>query len=63
MGTIRIFMTPVFDDNGNRMSFNDQRKLMIELDKFTQASKLSLLLNIQSIEKQLPNEVTEYLFQ
>ncbi|XP_068623413.1 phenoloxidase subunit 1-like [Battus philenor] len=36
IGTVRIFMAPIIDDNGSPMSFEDQRKLMIELDKFTQ---------------------------
>ncbi|XP_045539195.1 phenoloxidase subunit 1-like [Papilio machaon] len=39
MTTVRIFMAPVFDDNGNTMTFDVQRKLMIELDKFTQSLK------------------------
>ncbi|XP_030032401.1 phenoloxidase subunit 1 isoform X2 [Manduca sexta] len=37
MGTVRIFMAPKVDDNGQPMSFNKQRRLMIELDKFSQA--------------------------
>ncbi|XP_050679709.1 phenoloxidase subunit 1 isoform X2 [Leptidea sinapis] len=36
MGTVRIFLAPTMDDAGNRLAFRDQRRLMIELDKFTQ---------------------------
>lgn len=35
MGTCRIFLTPVNDERGTPLSFEDQRKLMIEMDKFT----------------------------
>ncbi|CAH2052543.1 unnamed protein product, partial [Iphiclides podalirius] len=35
-GTVRIFMAPTLDENGSPLSFEDQRRLMIELDKFTQ---------------------------
>ncbi|XP_045539351.1 phenoloxidase subunit 1 [Papilio machaon] len=35
-GTVRIFMAPTVDENGAPLSFEDQRRLMIELDKFTQ---------------------------
>ncbi|XP_068623411.1 phenoloxidase subunit 1-like [Battus philenor] len=35
-GTIRIFMAPVSDENGSPLPFDEQRRLMIELDKFTQ---------------------------
>lgn len=34
-GTVRIFIAPKYDENGRNLSFNDQRKLMIEMDKFT----------------------------
>ncbi|KAL7300486.1 hypothetical protein TKK_0006488 [Trichogramma kaykai] len=34
-GTVRLFMAPKFDETGRQMSFNDQRMLMIEMDKFT----------------------------
>lgn len=33
-GYVRIFMAPRLDERGRQMSFNDQRKMMIELDKF-----------------------------
>ncbi|XP_013143832.1 PREDICTED: phenoloxidase subunit 1-like [Papilio polytes] len=35
-GTVRIFLAPITDEKGNKFTFNDQRKLMIELDKFSQ---------------------------
>ncbi|XP_039745914.1 phenoloxidase subunit 1 [Pararge aegeria] len=37
MGTVRIFMAPILDEGGNQLSFDEQRRLMIELDKFTEA--------------------------
>ncbi|CAH2052547.1 unnamed protein product, partial [Iphiclides podalirius] len=35
MGTFRIFMAPTINENGSPLSFEEQRKLMIELDKFS----------------------------
>lgn len=37
MGTARIFLSPKFDERGIEMQFRDQRKLMIEMDKFVVA--------------------------
>ncbi|KAG8238333.1 hypothetical protein J437_LFUL018618 [Ladona fulva] len=34
VGTVRIFLSPKFDERGTPMSFRDQRHLFIELDKF-----------------------------
>lgn len=34
-GTVRIFVAPKFDEKGRSLSFNEQRMLMIEMDKFT----------------------------
>ncbi|KPJ13408.1 Phenoloxidase subunit 1 [Papilio machaon] len=36
MGTVRIFMAPIADEAGNKFPFNEQRRLMIEMDKFSQ---------------------------
>ncbi|XP_049879264.1 phenoloxidase subunit 1 isoform X1 [Pectinophora gossypiella] len=36
MGMFRIFMAPTQDENGSPLSFEEQRQLMIELDKFQQ---------------------------
>nr|AII22868.1 prophenoloxidase [Antheraea pernyi] len=36
MGTVRIFIAPIFDETGQALPFDQQRRLMIELDKFTQ---------------------------
>jgi len=36
MGTVRIFMAPTVGEDGKPLLFVDQRRLMIELDKFTQ---------------------------
>ena len=33
-GMVRLFMAPKFDDRGRQMPFRDQRRLMIEMDKF-----------------------------
>ena len=38
MGTFRIFIAPVLDENNQQLPFEEQRRLMIELDKFSQAS-------------------------
>ncbi|XP_058804269.1 uncharacterized protein LOC131671673 [Phymastichus coffea] len=35
MATVRIFMAPKFDQSGRQLSQNEQRMLMIEMDKFT----------------------------
>lgn len=34
-GTVRLFMGPRTDEKGNNIPFGDQRRWMIELDKFT----------------------------
>ncbi|KAG8238622.1 hypothetical protein J437_LFUL018540 [Ladona fulva] len=34
IGTVRIFLAPKFDERGQPMLFNDQRILMVEMDKF-----------------------------
>jgi len=34
MGMVRVYMAPKFDERGQQMLFRDQRRLMIELDKF-----------------------------
>lgn len=43
MGTVRLFMAPVVDENGTPLTFDEQRKLMMELDKFTHASQYRCL--------------------
>lgn len=35
MATVRIFMAPRDDENGRPLDYEDQRRMMIELDKFT----------------------------
>ncbi|CAG9576271.1 unnamed protein product [Danaus chrysippus] len=37
MGTVRLFMAPVNDEQGRPLSFDEQRRLMMEMDKFTHA--------------------------
>lgn len=37
MGTFRVFIAPVLDENRKQLPFEEQRRLMIELDKFSQA--------------------------
>ena len=34
MGMVRVFMAPKVDESGSQMLFRDQRRLMIEMDKF-----------------------------
>ncbi|RVE44160.1 hypothetical protein evm_011180 [Chilo suppressalis] len=36
MGTFRVFIAPTVDESGQPLPFEDQRRLMIELDKFSQ---------------------------
>ncbi|XP_060806767.1 phenoloxidase subunit 1-like [Amyelois transitella] len=36
MGTFRIFLAPTRDERGSLLDFNDQRRLMVELDKFSE---------------------------
>lgn len=40
-GVARIFMAPKFTETGERFPFSEQRRLMIELDRFVVACKLS----------------------
>nr|BAM76811.1 prophenoloxidase 1 [Mythimna separata] len=35
MGTVRIFMAPTVNENGEPLAFDEQRRAMVELDKFT----------------------------
>lgn len=42
--TIRIFLGPKYDELGNRLEPDDQRRLMIELDKFHKERKPHFLL-------------------
>lgn len=37
--TIRVFLGPKYDELGNRLLPDDQRRLMIELDKFHKECK------------------------
>lgn len=39
MGTVRVFMSPRFDERGTQMLLRDQRLMMTELDKFIVACK------------------------
>ena len=39
VGTFRVFIAPTFNENGFRMAFDEQRKFMIEMDKFTHRCK------------------------
>lgn len=40
MGTVRIFLSPRFDERGTEMLLRDQRLLMTEMDKFIVACKI-----------------------
>jgi tyrosinase len=42
-GMVRIFMSPKYNERGNQYTFNDQRLLMIELDKFVANCKINNL--------------------
>ncbi|XP_023313615.1 phenoloxidase subunit 1-like [Trichogramma pretiosum] len=38
IGTVRVFIAPKFNEQGSLLSFNEQRLMMIEMDKFTEFS-------------------------
>lgn len=38
-GTVRIFLAPIYNGSGEPLSFNQQRRYVIELDKFTVTCK------------------------
>ncbi|XP_072934080.1 phenoloxidase subunit 1-like [Epargyreus clarus] len=60
-GTVRIFMAPTKDQDGNQLSFNDQRRLMIELDKFSKpipAGKSSFSRKSTQSSVTIPHERT-----
>lgn len=44
MATVRIFMVPNQNETGQPLSFDEQRKSMIELDKFTTTCKCLIIL-------------------
>ncbi|XP_050531052.1 phenoloxidase 1-like [Daktulosphaira vitifoliae] len=61
MGTVRLFMAPRYDERGLPILFNEQRKLMVELDKFSvQLQRGRNEINRQSIESSvtIPYEQT-----
>lgn len=45
MGTVRIFMVPTVDQDGIQLSFDEQRLLMIEMDKFSYPRECFLILS------------------
>lgn len=45
MGTIRIFLAPKFDERGLPFLLREQRRLFIELDKYSISCKYSLLMD------------------
>lgn len=62
MGTCRIFLAPNCDDTCHELFFNDQRKLMVELDKFTvsckypQTQSVELTLTLFSMSSVTPGD-------
>lgn len=40
MGMFRIFISPTVDESGQPLPFEEMRRLMIELDKFSMPCKL-----------------------
>lgn len=59
MGTVRIFIAPKTDEKGNKLTFDEQRLLMIEMDKFSQPREYLLELSLLSL--QADNEKSESL--
>ncbi|XP_011494439.1 PREDICTED: phenoloxidase subunit 1-like [Ceratosolen solmsi marchali] len=60
-GNVRIFMAPKFDETGHHFNFNEQRKLMIEMDKFVAKLKRGQnIISRKSVESSLtiPFEAT-----
>jgi len=41
LGTIRIFLAPKFDERGLPLLYREQRKLFVELDKYSISRKFS----------------------
>lgn len=41
VGMVRIFMAPKFNDRGQEFPFSEQRKLMVEMERFIATSKFS----------------------
>lgn len=41
MGTVRIFLAPTVNEDGEPLAFDEQRRLMVELDKFTAGCEYS----------------------
>ena len=51
--TIRVFMAPQRDlTNTRKLSFEEQRRLMIEMDKFTYKCRYNLIPEVQSMNLQ-----------
>ncbi|XP_065204198.1 phenoloxidase 2-like [Planococcus citri] len=46
-GTVRIFLAPHVDESGMQMNFNGQRRMFIELDKFTAQLDASVTTTIK----------------
>ncbi|KAJ8679161.1 hypothetical protein QAD02_014948 [Eretmocerus hayati] len=61
VGTLRVFMAPKHDEKGQLLPFNEQRKLMIEMDRFiTRLRRGQNVITRRSTESSLtiPFEVT-----
>lgn len=50
-GTMRIFLAPKFNENGEEFKFAELRLLMIEMDRFTVNSELKFDFCIQNLIK------------
>lgn len=44
IGMVRVFIAPKFKERGQRFSFDEQRRFMVETDKFTTKCKLLYIL-------------------
>lgn len=58
-GTVRIFLGPKTDESGNTLPFREQRRLMIEMDKFTVNCKCSPF-HTASLGEHVLNQIIQF---
>lgn len=61
-GTVRIFLSSKYDENGKEWKFKEQRRQMTEMDRFTVNCKLFYPICLK-IRKQNSNCICFYVLQ